>query len=318
MVTKKKKATHKKKTVPKKHKKQKNDNLQIYSLIVLGIAILAVLGFILLRPSNVLASADMLEITIGETIDVQATGETFTITTQDIEEINLFYSLEGHEASEEELIEQVAIRKVLLENSRSYTVSEEVLAEEEAYMQQIIDSIPDDLPELQEIGISKQELLARAQKRLQDDILIQNYLNEEILPLIPMEEAVEASHILICFEGKQFCESNKTQAEARTLLEEIRGQANSETFANLANIYSDDAGTPDGYLGFFTRGMMVPEFEKAAFSMDVGTISEIIETDFGYHILYLQDTDTIPNEQFAMQIQSELFYAIQEKINIRI
>jgi peptidyl-prolyl cis-trans isomerase C len=312
-----KKTKKKSQTYTKKPNTQKS-NIPIYAAISIGILVIVILAIIFLRAESneILGTAQMLEIRIGETIEVRETGKTFTIYSQDLDGLSIFYRLENYVASEAELLEQVAVRKILLENSNKYSVNTELFLEELDYMRFIIDSIPEDLPELKTAGITKKQLLALAEKRLQDDIKIQNYLNQEIVPLIPLEQAIEASHILICFENKMFCDSGLSQVEAYELIQEIKAQANSDTFGDLANMYSNDASGDGGYLGFFTRGMMVPEFESIAFSTAVESISDIVETDFGYHIIYVQNIDLIPNEQFAIQLQNELFYAIQEKINI--
>ncbi len=78
---------------------------------------------------------------------------------------------------------------------------------------------------------------------------------------------------------------------ARTKLEDIRKQIKEEgkSFETMAGIYSIDPGSRDqgGDLGWVQRGQMVPEFEKAGFKLQVGEISPIVKTEYGYHIIQL-------------------------------
>ena len=75
--------------------------------------------------------------------------------------------------------------------------------------------------------------------------------------------------------------------EKLSLAQEINTKiANGESFANLAKQYSIDSSKKrGGDLGFFGRGTMVQEFEKAAFDLEKGQVSNIIKTQFGYHII---------------------------------
>jgi peptidyl-prolyl cis-trans isomerase C len=101
-----------------------------------------------------------------------------------------------------------------------------------------------------------------------------------------VEGSVKASHILIKTDGiTDEAEKAKKKAE----IEDIRKQLiakNGENFAELAKAHS---GCPSsgkgGDLGEFGPGQMVPEFDKAAFSQEVGTIGDIVETSFGYHVI---------------------------------
>ena len=97
-------------------------------------------------------------------------------------------------------------------------------------------------------------------------------------------EQVRASHILIKIPSG----ADKAQREkALKKIKEIQEKAKKgEDFAELAKKYSDGPSAQrGGDLGFFPRGRMVKAFEDAAFSLETGKISEIVETQFGYHII---------------------------------
>jgi peptidyl-prolyl cis-trans isomerase C len=101
-------------------------------------------------------------------------------------------------------------------------------------------------------------------------------------------EEVHARHILIKVDPKS---DDQTKAEARKKIEGIKKRADSgEDFAELAKETSEGPSAPNGGdLGFFTRGRMVPPFEKAAFALEKGQISDIVETRFGYHVIMVVD-----------------------------
>ena len=91
-----------------------------------------------------------------------------------------------------------------------------------------------------------------------------------------MPTFVKASHLLV-----------KTEEEALKIKEEIN---KGKEFAKAAKEVSlCPSGENGGDLGYFTRGQMVKEFEDAAFSMEVGQVSNPIKTQFGYHLIYLTD-----------------------------
>ena len=102
---------------------------------------------------------------------------------------------------------------------------------------------------------------------------------------------VSARHILICFIGSERCKQERFQTEAGEIINDLKKRATPENFADLAKEYSDDTGSgaAGGDLGEFTRGTMAKPFEEAAFALPVGGISPVIETKFGYHIIYKYD-----------------------------
>lgn len=88
---------------------------------------------------------------------------------------------------------------------------------------------------------------------------------------------ISASHILV-----------EKEEDAKKIKKELD---NGKDFAKLAGKYSIDTGTKEkgGSLGFFKKGDMVPEFEKAAFALKKGEISDPVKSQFGYHIIKLDD-----------------------------
>lgn len=120
-------------------------------------------------------------------------------------------------------------------------------------------------------------------------------------------EQVRVSHILIKPEFidpnvDPNADPNEAKAEAKVkaenLLEQIKNGAD---FAELAKSNSVCPSAPKGGdLGFFPKGQMVPAFEKVAFELEIGQISDVVETDYGYHIIKAtghKDASTIPFDQ---------------------
>jgi peptidyl-prolyl cis-trans isomerase C len=103
-------------------------------------------------------------------------------------------------------------------------------------------------------------------------------------------ETVEASHILIGIEAGA---TDEEKAAARAELETIREQLLADgDFAALAAEHSScPSKAQGGNLGRFPRGRMVPAFEEAAFTQEIGTVGEVVETQFGYHLIKVIDRD---------------------------
>jgi peptidyl-prolyl cis-trans isomerase D len=98
-------------------------------------------------------------------------------------------------------------------------------------------------------------------------------------------EQVRASHILLKTEGK---DEAAVKANAEEILKQAKGGAN---FAELAKKHSEDEATAKngGDLDYFARGRMVPEFDQAAFALQPGQTSDLVRTQYGYHIIKLID-----------------------------
>jgi len=102
-----------------------------------------------------------------------------------------------------------------------------------------------------------------------------------------MSEKVSASHILLMHEGSARSSATRTKDEALELVNDLKTQlADGADFAELAKEHSDcPSGKDGGDLGTFGKGQMVKEFQDATFSMDEGEVSDVVETDFGYHLI---------------------------------
>jgi len=102
---------------------------------------------------------------------------------------------------------------------------------------------------------------------------------------------IKANHILISFAGASNSTSTATKEEARKTIEAIKSQATAANFVALAKQYSQEPGASEtgGDLGWFGKGIMVESFETPAFALAKGQISDVIESPFGYHLIYKAD-----------------------------
>jgi peptidyl-prolyl cis-trans isomerase D len=118
-------------------------------------------------------------------------------------------------------------------------------------------------------------------------------------------EQVRASHILFKTEGKD-------EAEVRRKAEEVLKQVKAGgDFGALARKFSEDEGSAkqDGDLDYFGRGRMVKEFEDVAFSLAPGSVSDLVKSQFGFHIIKVVDkkpASTRPFEEVKAQITDQL------------
>ena len=137
---------------------------------------------------------------------------------------------------------------------------------------------------------------------LEDSLLLQELMLIYATPAdVPQ---VHAQHILV-----------ESEELAQDLLDQL---ADGADFAALAAEHSTDPGSAanGGDLGWFPRGMMVPTFEEAAFSLEPGEISEIVPTDYGFHIIKVlekgnQPLDPALAEQAQMQAFNDWFIGVR-------
>ena len=99
---------------------------------------------------------------------------------------------------------------------------------------------------------------------------------DEAIGQMKSEPEVRARHILV-----------ETEDEAKAVLAELKKGAD---FAELAKAKSKDPGSADGGdLGYFTKDQMVPEFSEVAFKLDKGQLSEPVKSQFGWHVIKVED-----------------------------
>ena len=150
-------------------------------------------------------------------------------------------------------------------------------------------------------------LLDREQARLKISVPpsdIQRYYNDNIQQYQTPEQ-VKASHILLKTEGK---DEAAVRQKAEEVLKEVKSGGD---FAALAKKYSEDEGSKanGGDLDYFSRGRMVPEFEKVAFTLEPGQVSDLVKSQFGFHIIKVVDKRagaTRPLDEVRSQIQDQL------------
>ncbi|MDA3806386.1 MAG: SurA N-terminal domain-containing protein [Thiomicrorhabdus sp.] len=167
-----------------------------------------------------------------------------------------------------------------------------------------------------------QEAIAKGIE-VNDEIIAAYYETNKSLFTLPEER--HAKHILISLEA----DTDKAEAAAQVILAEVQAKiAAGEKFEELAKIYSKDPGSASsgGDLGSFSQGMMVPEFDEAVFSMEVGQVSEPIKTDFGYHLIKLvgisakqaqpfEDVKAEVTQQYKMQEAERQYFELLEQLN---
>lgn len=150
------------------------------------------------------------------------------------------------------------------------------------------------------------------------NLLIQHYIDEILARDIEVSEAeilgeyeksytgdrsATVRHILLLTQGKNESEKKKILKKMEGILAEARS---SEDFATLAKKYSEDRGSKEngGLYEDFKKGEMVKPFEDAAFSIPIGEISDIVETEYGYHILKIIDRKK--NTQTIDEVRKEI------------
>lgn len=220
------------------------------------------------------------------------------------------------------VVEQFIMRQILLEEAsrQNITISEE---EREAEFDKIRENLP--------AGLTIEDVIKNSplgEERMREEVMTGIKINklidqqmadslavtdEEIDEFmaenksrLQMPDTVHAKHILITVDEDA---DEETKAAKREELANIRKQiVEGADFSEMAETHSDcPSASRGGDLGTFPKGRMVPEFEEAAFSQEPGTVGEIVDTKFGYHIIKVlerNEAGEIPRERVEEMLKN--------------
>jgi len=139
------------------------------------------------------------------------------------------------------------------------------------------------------------------------------------------EDIVSASQILIKYDGNSLEAKAKAKKRAKDILSKIKAGEDFRKFAATENSCNSNSNGIPGSLGKFGRGKMVKEFEDVAFALPVGGISDVVETQFGFHIIKVdkkeksplpplpQIKNTIINEIIKIKAQDKIIETLKNK-----
>lgn len=147
-----------------------------------------------------------------------------------------------------------------------------------------------------------------AREYLEQEIYSEMEASEEDLQKAYQEDkTATVRHILLSTRGKSDEEKAEVKKKMEGLLERARG---GEDFAKLAEEYTEDPGSKakGGLYEKFGRGQMVKPFEDASFDLPIGSISDLVETEYGYHIVKVEsrERETKPFEEVKAQLEQQL------------
>jgi foldase protein PrsA len=277
-----------------------------FVLILAIVVIIAVLAF-LFNFSKIFKSDNKSPSTVVATVN----GEEITTHEFDSRYNLLKNNYPTQVISQEDFLEQLIEEKLLVQEAKKsgVTVSDDsVKTDIDKLISQSPVSKSDFESKLQAAGMTFEEFTGY----YKNNIIVRSFLNSSVLNKIEVNDSeisdfylknkaeftakegqIRARHILV-----------KTEQEAKDIEQKL---VEGEDFGELAKQYSiePNAATSGGELGFFGKGQMVPEFEEAAFKLNVNAISDPVQTQFGWHIIQ-RESNTFTFEEAKELIRNIL------------
>ncbi len=297
-------------------------------------AVLAVLGLSLVwvsackkeapekdRPYGMSAGADEVVAKVG---DYEITGLELARTAHSYAQKLMMQGRRPPPGYEDSILDVMIKSEVLYQSGKDLELPD--LSEKvESMYQGMVKQFPNEqafADALAQEGLSPQEL----RERIKKDVVVNAVLEKKIYAELAVTdeevaafyrdnpaafsrpETIRARHILVMLDPAA---TEEQKQAAREKMDKIKERLEKEDFAAVASEVSEDPGskTQGGDLGFFPQGQMDPVFEKAAWSLSTGQLSDLVETRFGYHLIKLEErrpAGTVPFEEVKANIAEML------------
>jgi peptidyl-prolyl cis-trans isomerase C len=223
------------------------------------------------------------------------------------------------------VLDQIVSYRLLIQESRARKVAA-ADAEVDARMKEIQGQFPSE-EAFKQMLTQRKTTLDQVRSDIRQDITVQKLIEDEVSAKAAVKpeqvadfyaknpdqfkqpERVHASHILISVpKGADAAAKTQARTKAADILKEVKG---GKDFAALAKEHSQDPGSAQngGDLGFFQQGQMVGPFNDVAFALAPGAVSDLVETDFGFHIIKVAEKQaprTVPLDEVRPQLEQYL------------
>jgi peptidyl-prolyl cis-trans isomerase C len=250
----------------------------------------------------------------NESLAARVNGEDITIEEfeTNLESMKAQFAAQGQSVPDEELasfkvnvLDNLIRTRIFLDyaEEHEYTLSDDEIDVEIQTIQSQFESKEAFLAVLEQQGFTEKTL----RKEIEKGMTIERMLEAEVIAKIVISpdevetfynenqqyfarpESVSARHILVMASPEASDDDHeKALAKIKAIRQEIVDGAD---FAAVARQKSEGPSAPDGgFLGAFGRGQMVPPFEEVAFALEPGVLSDVVKTDFGYHLILVDET----------------------------